>query len=267
MGTVFTIDIRDPGHWAPAVEEVVNWLHHVDVVFSTYQETSDISRIRRGELTVEGADPEVGPVLELCAQLETETDGRFSAHYDGTLDPTGLVKGWAIERASALLRTRGSANHAVNGGGDIQIAGEAGPAAPWVIGISDPFDRARVLTTVSGKDFAIATSGTGERGRHILDPLTGRAARELASVTITGRHLTRVDAYATAAVAMGPSALGWIAQHAGHEGLVVTADHRIMATAGFHRPAGPPPLVRRTPPAEHPRPRGRWRRARHHPVT
>lgn len=259
MGTVFTIDIRDPGHWAAAVDEVVDWLHHVDEVFSTYKDTSDISRIRRGDLTVEGADPDVGPVLAMCAQLETETGGRFSAYYDGTLDPTGLVKGWAIERASALLRTRGSANHAVNGGGDIQIAGEAAPGSPWVVGISDPFDRSRVLTTVSGRDFAIATSGTGERGSHIIHPLTRQAVPGLTSVTITGRRLSRVDAYATAAVAMGPQALGWIAQQPGHEGFVVTADHRITMTAGFHRPAGPPPLVRRTPPAEPPR--TRWRRA------
>jgi len=262
MGTVFTIDIRDPGHWAPAIDEVVNWLHHVDDVFSTYKDTSDISRIRRGELAISGADSEVGLVLELCARMEAETDGRFSAHYDGTLDPTGLVKGWAIERASALLRHRGSANHAVNGGGDIQIAGEAAPGTPWVIGISDPFERTRILTTVSGKDFAIATSGTGERGTHIIDPLTGLAAPWLASVTVTGRHLTRVDAYATAAVVMGPAALAWIARWPGHEGLVVTADRRITATAGFHRPAGPPPLVRPARAAERPRLRNHRHRPR-----
>jgi thiamine biosynthesis lipoprotein len=238
MGTVFTIDIRDDGDWTAAIAAVVEWLHHVDVVFSTYKADSDISRIRAGELAIGDADPDVGPVVELCAQIEAETGGRFSAYYDGALDPTGLVKGWAIERASAMLRDRGSRYHAINGGGDIQAVG-----GPWAIGISHPLDPARLVTTVSGHDFAIATSGIAERGAHIVDPRSGARPTELASVTIVGRSLTRVDAYATAAFAMGPSALPWTDAIAGHDALVVTVDGTVAATPGFHRPAGPPPTL------------------------
>ncbi len=105
MGTVFTIDIRDPGDWTAAVRTVVDWLHRVDAIFSTYRPDSDISRIRRGELPVADADPQVGTVLDLCAQAQTDTDGYFTAMPRGQLDPTGVVKGWAIEHAAALLRT------------------------------------------------------------------------------------------------------------------------------------------------------------------
>jgi FAD:protein FMN transferase len=117
MGTVFTIDIRDAGHWAAAIRDVVAWLHHVDAVFSTFQQDSDISRIRRGELRVQDADSTVGPVLDLCARVQAETGGAFTAMPEGQLDPTGLVKGWAIEQASHLLHEHGAINHAVNGGG------------------------------------------------------------------------------------------------------------------------------------------------------
>ncbi len=144
-----------------------------------------------------------------------------------------MVKGWAIERASDLLAAHGSRNHAVNGGGDIQMAGESAPGQPWRIGITDPHRAGTVLTVVAGRDLAVATSGMAERGAHILDPRTGAAATGLASVTIVGRRLTLVDAYATAAYAMGEGALDWIENLTGFEGLVVLADRSKRATSGW----------------------------------
>jgi thiamine biosynthesis lipoprotein len=233
MGTVFTIDIRDPGSWGVAIGEAVAWLHRVDEVFSTYRSDSDISRIRRRELAVDGADPDVAAVLDLCAVIEAETDGYFTAFWDTEIDPTGLVKGWAIERASRLLAARGSHNHSVNGGGDVQLAGEPAPGRPWRVGIVDPLDRTRVLKVVEGSDFAVATSGTAERGAHIVNPVTGAAAGELASVTVVGRSLTRCDAYATAAFARGRGARRWIEGVPDHEALIVSAHGLVTQTAGL----------------------------------
>lgn len=224
MGTAFTIDIRDPGDWRPAIDAVVTWLHHVDAVFSTYRPDSDICRIQRGELRVADADPEVGRVLELCAQAQAATGGAFTAMPLGKLDPTGLVKGWAIERAGVLLTEHGSVNHGVNGGGDLQLAGEASPGQPWLIGISDPHDRSRIVSTVSGRDLAVATSGVAERGPHILDPFTGRPATALASATVVGPSLTFADAYATAAFVLGRQAIGWIDELDGYAALLIDAD-------------------------------------------
>jgi len=225
MGTVFSIDVRDPGSWALAIGAAVAWLHRVDGVFSTYREGSDISRIRRGELAVADADPLVGEVLGRCAGLTEETGGWFTAHWrGGGPDPTGLVKGWAIERASDLLRAHGSRNHAVNGGGDVQTAGESAPGQPWRVGIVDPFDRTRVLTVVTGRDVAVATSGGAERGPHIIDPRTGAPAAGLASVSVIGPSLTRADAYATAAFAMGTGTWDWAQQRPGYQAVIVTPD-------------------------------------------
>ncbi len=202
MGTVFTIDIRDQGEWADAIAEVVGWLHHVDTVFSTYKPDSDISRIRRRELRAVDAHPDVLTVLELCAGVQTATGGCFSAMPNGKLDPTGLVKGWAIERAGELLRAYESVNHAVNGG-DMQLAGEPAPGRPWRVGIEDPLDRSRILTVVTGRNVAVATSGTAQRGAHILDPFTGHPVTGYASATVVGPLLTYADAYATAAFRHG----------------------------------------------------------------
>jgi thiamine biosynthesis lipoprotein len=234
MGTVFTIDIRDPGPWDEAIRDAVAWLHRVDAVFSTYKDGSDISRIRRCELAIEDADPDVASVLALCTTVETETGGYFTAWRDAALDPTGLVKGWAVERASRLLHAHGSHNHAVKGGGDIQVAGEASPDHGWTVGISDPLDRTRVLSTVTGSDFAIATSGDAERGAHIINPHTAAPPDGVASVTIIGPSLTRVDAYATAAFAMGPCALHWIETLPDHDALLVFPNGTAVATSGLH---------------------------------
>jgi thiamine biosynthesis lipoprotein len=235
MGTVFTIDIRDDGDWSTAVTDVVRWLHRVDTVFSTYQPDSEISRLRRGELRLADADPDVATVLALCADAQAATDGYFTALVDGRIDPTGLVKGWAIERASERLRRAGAANHSVNGGGDVQLAGRAAPGRPWVVGVVDPHDRGRVLTTVCGTDFAVATSGTAERGAHLVDPFTGRRATGPASATVVGPSLTRADAYATAAFVMGRNAVPWVERLAGYEALFVGADGSVTSSSGWDR--------------------------------
>ncbi len=236
MGTAFTIDIRDPGEWQDAIDRLVGWLHRVGTVFSTYRPDSDISRIRRGELRVADADPEVGTVLGLCAEVQSTTGGAFTAMPAGRLDPTGLVKGWAIERASLLLRERGSANHAINGGGDLQLAGEAEPGRPWSVGISDPHQPGRIVSTVTGRDFAVATSGVAERGRHILDPFTGRPATALASASVVGESLTRADGYATAAFVLGRHAIGWVDGIDGYSALLIDSAGSRTASRGWPAP-------------------------------
>ena len=233
MGTVFSIDVRGQGDWGEALGDVVAWLHRVDAVFSTYRSDSDVSRISRGELAVDDADPDVALVLDLCQLVEEETGGAFTVHWNPAVDPdpTGLVKGWAIEQAGHILAAHGSRNHAVNGGGDIQMAGGPAPGQPWRVGISDPFDRSRVLAVVAGRDLAVATSGIAERGNHIVG---GRAAAgELAGVTVVGPSLTRADAYATAAFVMGRQSVEWLEALPDHEGLVVFADRTVATTPGF----------------------------------
>jgi thiamine biosynthesis lipoprotein len=177
-GTVFPFDIRDTPTPAirRALEQAVAWLHRVDENFSTYRPDSQISRLGRGEMNLADCDPEAAEVLQLCESGERISGGWFSRAPGGRLDPTGMVKGWAIERASGILERAGARNTCVNGGGDIQLRGECAPGVPWQVGIANPLQPGGLCTLVTGRDLAVATSGTAERGAHILDPHAGRPA-------------------------------------------------------------------------------------------
>jgi thiamine biosynthesis lipoprotein len=209
MGTVFSIDVRSPGVESSAIDDVVRWLHWVDETFSTYQPASEISRLARRELKPGDCAPEVREVLDRCRALNEATGGYFSALAGGWLDPSGYVKGWAIERASAMLIAAGSVNHCVNGGGDVQCAGRAETGRTWHVAIADPLRPGELAGMFAGDAIAVATSGSAERGAHITDPHTGAQPDTLMSVTLAGRQLSTVDAYATAAFAMGDRATDW----------------------------------------------------------
>ncbi|MCZ2404217.1 FAD:protein FMN transferase [Paenarthrobacter sp. Z7-10] len=246
MGTVFSFDIRGAGVPLTALEEAIRWLHRMDAMFSTYRADSEISRMDRGEIAPSDCSPEVREVLGLAAEAGERSSNYFSTSINGRLDPSGMVKGWAIEKVSIFLRNAGSTVHALNGGGDIQFVGLPAPARPWTIGVASPFQPRTLATTVSGPttgaDFAVATSSTAERRLHVVDPFTGRPATTLASITLTGERLTVVDAYATAALAMGEAARDWIEQLPGIEAFAVTADGRSWHTCQFplHRPSQEP---------------------------
>ncbi len=232
MGTVFSFDVpADVG--AEALPSVLRWLHWADATFSPYAADSDVSRLGRGEAALSECAAELAEVLGLCAEVRALSGGYFTTTPGGAFDPSGLVKGWAIERAAAMLRAAGSRNNSVNGGGDVQCAGEAGPRRPWRVGIAHPLRAGELATVVTGRDLAVATSGTAERGPHIVDPHTGRAATALASITLVGEHLTTVDAYATAAFAMGNAARDWIESLEGHEAFAITASGAVWQTEGF----------------------------------
>lgn len=240
MGTVFSFDVRggDPDTVRAALAEAVAGLHRVDAVFSTYREDSQISRLARDELTVAECDPEVAEVLELGAEAERLSDGWFSLHYEGRLDPTGIVKGWAVERAARRLLRAGATGVSLNGGGDVQLLGTPGPQRPWRVGVADPLrpgGLAAVVSAAGTSELAVATSGTAERGAHIVDPRTGRSAvTDLVAVTVVTPSVTWADCWATAAFAMGSrEGLRWLESLPDVEALLITAGDEVRCTGGL----------------------------------
>ena len=241
MGTVVSFDVPGSARRDGSLDAAIRWLHWVDRVFSPYRADSDVSRLARAEVAVDGCVPEMAEVLAACALVRDLSGGYFTHEPGGRFDPSGYVKGWAVERAAALLSRAGSANHVVNGGGDVQCAGGRGPGAdggrePWRVAIADPFRPGRLALVVAARDCAVATSGTAERGPHILDPHAGRPASGLASLTIAGPSLALADAYATAAFAMGPArARGWTASLDGYAAFAITTAGDTWHTPGFAR--------------------------------
>ncbi|MET7600718.1 FAD:protein FMN transferase [Streptomyces sp. NPDC004082] len=240
MGTVFSFDVRggEPAAVEAALREAVAGLHWVDELFSTYREDSQVSRLARGELTEARCDPVVAEVLELGAEAERASHGWFSLRYEGRLDPTGIVKGWAAERAARCLAGAGASGVSVNGGGDVQLLGVPGPERSWRVGVSDPLrpgGLAAVISAAAADELAVATSGTAERGDHIVDPRTGRSAvTDLVAVTVVAPRLTWADCWATAAFAMGSrEGLGWLESLPDVEALLVTAGDEVRCTSGL----------------------------------
>ncbi len=236
MGTGATLELADPlppGGADRLADEVFAWLHEVDRRFSTYRADSEVSRLDRGEIRIGDCSADLRHVLERCADLWQATDGHFDAYASGRLDPSGYVKGWSVQVASERLSAAGAVNHLLDAGGDIQARGRPGPGEQWRIGVRHPWEPASVCWVLSGTDIAVATSGTYERGPHILNPRTGKPATALRSVTVVGRDLALADAYATTAVAMGPAALRWLAQLDDHEAGVVTEDGRCYRSDGL----------------------------------
>jgi FAD:protein FMN transferase len=239
MGMAVSIDVRDDIE-RRAIDEVVAWLHHVDETFSTYKIESPISRLGLGELALDDMTDEVRGVLRLCEVLHADTGGAFDAlavpaPNGSHLDPSGLVKGWSIERAAELLEAAGATNFCINAGGDIAVRGEATPGEPWRIGIRHPdhADLSAAVVRSSGR-LAVATSATYERGAHIIDPATGEPTTGLASVTIVGPDLTYADAYATAVFVMGLDGLTWLhEQHPEYGGFAITHDNVTLSTPAF----------------------------------
>jgi thiamine biosynthesis lipoprotein len=233
MGMPIGIDLRDPG--AVDVEPAFAWLREVDAVFSTYREDSEISRLDRGEMTLAECRPEVDEVLTACMALERATQGYFSVRAAGRLDPSGYVKGWAVAGAATRLAEAGARHFCINAGGDVVASGRPAPDRLWRVGIRHPDWPRELAAVLAVEDLAVATSGTYERGTHILDPHTGRPPEGLLSVTVVGPDLAVADAYATAAFAMGAGGPAWTASLDGYDAMCITSDRRVLSTPGFER--------------------------------
>ena len=135
MGMGVVVDVRDAGVDDAAAEEVFDWLRFVDDTFSTYKPESEVSRIERGELSPEEAHPDVGEVLGRCEELREDTHGYFDSEASGSLDPSGLVKGWAVDRAAEILEAAGARNFAIYAGGDVIVRGHG--RSPAIAGTSE----------------------------------------------------------------------------------------------------------------------------------
>ena len=197
------------------MQHVIDFCKQVDADFSTYIDTSWVTRLRTNQVEIFSCPPSVQEVWELCLKAKCLTDGAFDPWaVEGGFDPSGLVKGWAADKCADLLVTLGIEHVQVNAAGDLSLRGGFfdGGVKPWRIGVVNPDNRAEVVETFEISDGAIATSGTYERGAHINDPYTGMIAIGAKSATVVGPLGWLCDGLATALMVAGEDGAKYFAQ-------------------------------------------------------
>lgn len=212
MAMAFTVELEGLETETKAQRVVADFhedLEWANGVFSLWDDTTPISQLARGELTLDDCPREMREVLEACEWFRSATGGGFDARRrDGVIDPTGLVKSWAVARAARrTLQAAGATDWMVGASGDVMLAPggrtrRLGIADPRISG--DPTDTPVVdVIDLGGAFTALATSGAAQHEDHIWDPSTGEPARHFLQVSVVGRDMVACDAWATGIVAGG----------------------------------------------------------------
>lgn len=235
MGMPITIAIADATAAEAAIEDTFAYFRAVDKRYSTYKPDSEISQINRG-LPRSKWSAEMRDVLKRCEQTKQQTNGYFDIEHKGKLDPSGLVKGWAINNAAQRLHERHIEDFYIEAGGDIQVHGLDETGEPWRIGIRNPFTIDEIVKVVTASSEGIATSGTYIRGQHIYDPHTpDKPIHTVKSLTVIGPNIYDADRFATAAFAMGEDGISFIESLPGYEGYMINNRKIATFTSGFER--------------------------------
>jgi len=235
MGMPITLEVMGETITQDDLDSIFAYFVSVDETFSTYKDTSEITRINNGELSVTQASKDVQTILALSAQTKKDTQGYFDIQRDGIYDPSGIVKGWAIHNAAHLLRTQGFRHFYIDAGGDVQVAGTK-DGKLWRVGIRNPFNRNENVKVLALTDRGIATSGTAIRGQHIYNPHQRDIPLvDVVSITVIGPNIYEADRFATATFAMGKKGIQFIEGLAGFEGYMIDAQARATFTSGFER--------------------------------
>jgi len=167
-------------------------------------------------------------------------------HRNVRIDLGGIGKGHAVDRAIAILKSKGITHALVTAGGDSRILGDRF-GKPWIIGIRHPDDKTKVIAKIPLADTAISTSGDyeryfdegGTRYHHIIDPHTGRSASKVRSATILADTATRTDGLSKTAFVLGPDeAMKLYNQLGDVDAILVTLEGKVLYSKGIE-PAQP----------------------------
>lgn len=235
MGMPVTVGIVGSNVPAKAFDMAFDLLTEADVRYSTYKLDSEVSRINRG-LPEREWSSEMRAVLKLCEETKQRTNGYFDVWHNGRLDPSGLVKGWAVQQAAARLASRGYTQCYVDAGGDMQTHGRNAEGQPWQVGIRNPFKREEIVKVLSLSGEGVATSGAYIRGDHIYNPHAPHdSPKEIASLTVIASNVFDADRFVTAAYAMGPQGIHFIEKLDGFEGYMIDTHGIATMTSNFGR--------------------------------
>ena len=234
MGMPITVEVVGAAN-AGLVDRVFAYFEGVDRRFSTYRSDSEVSAINQARLAEANYSGEMREVLAIAEQTKQQTGAFFDVRTaDGALDPSGIVKGWAIRNAAAILDSSGARDFFIDAGGDIQSAGRNAAGNEWSVGIRNPFDQTEIIKVIHPRGRGVATSGTYVRGQHIYNPhAPGRPIEDIVSLTVIGPDVMEADRFATAAFAMGSDGIDFIETLPGLEGYQIDRAGIATMTSGF----------------------------------
>jgi thiamine biosynthesis lipoprotein len=233
MGMPVVVNVVDNKATDEDVNEVFSYLHFIDNKFSTYKKNSEIAQINSGKLKESQYSSEMKKILFLSKKTKKETNGYFDIHAKNILDPSGIVKGYAIFEAAKIFKNKGFNNFYIEIAGDIQTYGKNEKKEKWSVGIQNPFNLKEIIKVVYLKGQGIATSGTYMRGNHIYNPKSKEKISDIMSITVIGPNVYEADRFATAAFAMGEKGLEFIEKLKGLEGYMIQKNKKAVYTSGF----------------------------------
>lgn len=238
MGMPVTVEIADAATTQIEIDKIFDYFEYIDEKFSTYKSTSEITAINRRGKGQGAWSKDMKTIFALAEETKQETNGFFDIQKpNGSFDPSGIVKGWAIWRAAKILEHDGFKNFCVDAGGDVQVQGasdkEQGAGGKWSIGIKNPFKQDEIVKVLRVTNAGVATSGTYIRGEHIYNPKSGLPANEVVSLTVIGPNIYEADRFATAAFAMGANGIRFIENLDGFEGYMIDHSGIATMTSGF----------------------------------
>ncbi len=233
MGMPITVALA--GGPASLLDDVFAHFDAVDQRFSLYRADSEISALNQGRITLAQTSDEMRDVLDWADKTRRETQGYFDIRRaDGTLDTSGIVKGWAVLNAAKLIEAAGVAHYFVDAGGDIQTGGRNGEGLDWAIGIRNPFQETEIIKALQLAGRGIATSGNYARGDHIYNPhCFARKIDAIVSISVIAKDVLEADRFATAAFAMGVEGIEFIEDMPGLEGYVIDSCGIATQSSGF----------------------------------
>jgi thiamine biosynthesis lipoprotein len=236
MGMPITVEVTDLNVTESDIASIFDYFASVDRMFSTYRKDSEISRLNSGDLTKKQLSTDVRQMLQLADDTRRESNGYFNVSYKGVINPSGIVKGWAIYNSAGLLKEHGFRNFYIDAGGDIQVSGKNEKGNRWTVGIRNPFKQDEIVKVVWLDNKGIATSGQYIRGNHIYNPhKPDEPISGIASMTIIGPNVYDADRFATAAFAMGEKGIHFIEKLPGYDGYMIDDRGIATMTSRFNR--------------------------------
>lgn len=220
-------------------QDAFDYLRYIDEKFSPFKQNSEVTKINNKQSLAGLAgkrlkmSKDMKLILNLAEGTKKETDGYFDIYRNGYMNPSGIVKGWAIYRSSQILKNLGYKNFFIDVGGDIQTCGLNDQGEKWRVGIRNPFKLDEHVKILHLSDEGVATSGTYERGNHIYNPKGEMDS--IVSLTVVGPNVYEADRFATPAFAMGSEGIRFIEKQKGLEGYMIDCNGIATMTSGFEQ--------------------------------